>query len=330
MPRKRRYFRSNKLYEVCFRLSEGLPLVPTTYMSLIIESILARGAELFPVILCNDQWMPNHPHMFVIAKDSKQFTAFYGYVRKEITEYIKCLLGLKRLTLRDGAVQATEILDLPKAIEKLVYFFNNPTKPHLVGTADKSPYLSSWKLFLNSPKAINTKIERNIPKMQRNYIVKLPTPSLTERQDRIYSENLKAKAKNKITITYHPYYWLSCFNCEDGDIDNIVEEVKNKVKENEVIYSEERAKKNIKVVGALKLKLQSIAKSYKPKKYSQGTLLFISSDPNLRISLIQEYKEFCEQCEDAYNKWKNGDFLAQWPPNAFKPPLPPMMNIYTC
>lgn len=70
MGRQRRYYKTRTLYEISFRLRKGLPLVPTEYMKLILQSITARALELYPVDLCDDQWMSNHPHILVVSKNN--------------------------------------------------------------------------------------------------------------------------------------------------------------------------------------------------------------------------------------------------------------------
>ena len=81
------------------RTRVGLPFVCTKYMNLIIEGIVARVQRNHKVQLCHKNFMGNHPHMIIVAKDSLECTNFYGEIKKQLTDSIKRLLGLEHLNL---------------------------------------------------------------------------------------------------------------------------------------------------------------------------------------------------------------------------------------
>lgn len=72
MPRNRRCFIHNTLVEICFRIEAGLPLVATRYMKLLMEGILARAAEVYPVTICG--------HVHPIVNDSMNKLAPFTYL----------------------------------------------------------------------------------------------------------------------------------------------------------------------------------------------------------------------------------------------------------
>jgi REP element-mobilizing transposase RayT len=71
MGRRRRYIKSNQIYEFCFRARKGLPLPPLAVIRVLIESILARVQHDEKVEIIAFLWMSNHPHIIVRVKDAE-------------------------------------------------------------------------------------------------------------------------------------------------------------------------------------------------------------------------------------------------------------------
>lgn len=331
MGRRRRKIISNKAYEVSCRTIEGLPFVATFYMKLIMESVLARALEIHPVILCHLVWMGNHPHMLLIAKDATQCKNFYGYVQKQLTESIKRLLRLEYLSLWQGRPMVARVGDLEEAKKRLVYFFNNPTKANLVDKIEQYNQINTWDTLMNSDKKVDTVVTKQVPYVRLPMIPKLPCYSMSEVQDKAFTKNIRAKTKKTHALTYHPYLWLKCFDaCENSDsafIQEVIDDISRVVKENEDSLRQARIEAGKKVIGAKRLALQDIRQAHTPKKFAERKVFVLASDPKLRIQLIKEHNEFCEDCRLAYLDWKVGDFSVDWPMGAFKPPLPPTENV---
>lgn len=85
MGRRRRYIKSNQIYEFCFRARKGLPLPPLAVIRVLIESILARVQHDEKVEIIAFLWMSNHPHIIVRVKDAAAATHFHGQVKKQLT-----------------------------------------------------------------------------------------------------------------------------------------------------------------------------------------------------------------------------------------------------
>ena len=55
--------RSKKMYDLCVRSLQGLPLPARALTRLLIESILGRLLQTEAVIMCGYVWMSKRPHM---------------------------------------------------------------------------------------------------------------------------------------------------------------------------------------------------------------------------------------------------------------------------
>jgi hypothetical protein len=80
--------------------------------------------------------MANHPHMQLYSLDATALKAFHGGFKKRITDFIKGLLGLRSLSLWSKNDSVVEILDLDKAVERMVYTFLNPVRARQSKTID--------------------------------------------------------------------------------------------------------------------------------------------------------------------------------------------------
>ena len=127
MARTERHIVSGKVYELCFRAREDLPLPPTRTINAIIKSSIARTQRDCKVILCHFLWMSNHPHLILVAQDAEQCMRFYAELQKRITDAIKRLLGRKFLRLWEGRPLVAQIADLDAAKDRIAYLYGNPS-----------------------------------------------------------------------------------------------------------------------------------------------------------------------------------------------------------
>ena len=330
MSRRRRRILSGKLYEVSFRCDEGLPLVPTNYMKLITEGIMARAQHNHPVELVNHLFMGNHPHMFAIARDSQQFTLFYGYLQEHLSKATKRLKGMRNLSMFNTPAQASQVLDLKAAIQRLIYIFTNPTVAHLERTIERYPGLNTWQHLISADRDVNAVTSKECPWVREPMIRKLPRPSLSERQDLAFTRELRDKTRETHPLIYNPLGWIRCFvpDASPEFIEECVQEVVEGVRTVEKEQDEWRTREGRKVLGCNKLRAQSLRKPFTPKKRSPALPFIICSDNKERIAAIEAYKEFCRECDEAYHAWKIGDYTVEWPPGAFKPAMPPTVNIF--
>ncbi|MEZ4752774.1 MAG: hypothetical protein R3A13_00445 [Bdellovibrionota bacterium] len=327
MPRRRRRIISNQVYEICFRAREGLPLVCYDFMKLIINSVLARTQRDNKVILCHDIWNGSHPHLIVVAKDSEQFVQFYSEVQKKITDIIKRLLGLDHLSIWEGYPSVIEIAGVDEAISRIAYLYANPAQDNLEESIEKFPGCSSYREFRKLENKLDASISKKCPWIRLPSVKKLKRTILTKAEDRKLVLRLRNKNRKQHLLVRRPNAWMSAFGISDDT------EVKvNNDKMLELLHHLEREAAKLRefdkkpVMGAKKLQEQSLMKPHKPKKKSVKVFIYCHCN-KLRKEAIKAFDDFCDKCRRCYLEWKRGNFNVEWPPGAFKPPLPPNCNV---
>ena len=79
MPRHRKRFIHGAVYDITFRIEEGLPLVPTPYMRLLIENYFARAQRTYLVRVAAFMVMGNHVHLLIVVHDPAAVPEFIEY-----------------------------------------------------------------------------------------------------------------------------------------------------------------------------------------------------------------------------------------------------------
>ena len=327
MPRKRRRIISNQAYEICFRAREGLPLVCYQYMKLILGSILARTQRDDKLIICHDIWNGSHPHIIAVAKDADDFTNFYGEVQKKITEAIKKLLGLDHLNIWEGNPTVIKIHGINEGIERISYLYANPAQDNLVDNIRAFPGYSSYRDFINSEDKLGALSVKKYPWIRLPSIKKLRSRVLSRSQDRRLARRLKNKNRARHKLIREPNAWMRCFGVEDNkEVKEINAKILDKLDTLEQIARELRIEEGKPLLGVEALRAQELMKPHKPKKKTNKIFVYANCS-EARKEEISSFKKFCDKCRECYLEWKRGNFLVEWPPGAFKPPLPPSYNL---
>ena len=127
----RQVFISNKPYFITSRTQEGLPLVCSTPMNMIIQGVVAKAQELYPVRLCHYKFMANHFHIIFVALDPTNASSFVGYIKTELAHAINHMLGREKRTIWDAGFDSPELLDAETTISKIAYIYANAAKANL-------------------------------------------------------------------------------------------------------------------------------------------------------------------------------------------------------
>ena len=321
-----RRFISGKVYELCFRAKEGLPLPPTLTINAILAGIMARVQRDFKVTICHDLWMSNHPHFIMVIKDSDQTVKFYMELEKKITEAIKKLLNFHKLNLWEGTPMVALIPDADTVMERISYLYANPSEADLESSIDKYCGLSSWAEFNKVENTVEASSSKSVPWIRNRNMEKLPHAALSRHQDRFFSEKFKKNAKKQHTLTIEPNAWMKCFNITDkAEIQRINQTIKNSIRMREALSEERRKKQGKSALGSHRLAAQPILKDHTPKKKSKK-IFVICHVKDLRIACIEEHLDFIALRRERFLEWKMGDFSNGWPPGCFRPPMPPLAN----
>lgn len=326
MPRRRRYIESGGLYEICIRVRSGIPLPCRKLLEILIKSSLARTQRDLKVLISHHIWMGNHAHLLVIAKDATQLTRFYGELQKRLTDYLKRLLGKKHLDLWEGAPSVIRIADIEAAIERIVYFFANPSKAGLVDSIESYPGYSSWGVFNKGTNTLRAKFIEEVAWIKAPSIPKAPRLDLTETQEQTLCDSLNKDSRGTHTITLYPNIWFSCFGItEPKEIEELNTEIQTKLKSREKLYAIERQERGVKVLGARLLKRQALWVAHTPTRKDRR-IFVIARSREVRLAYIEFMKQISYMCTRCYEAWKKGLRIEGWPPGTFPPPMPLCAN----
>jgi hypothetical protein len=328
MSRRRRWLKSRRCYEICFRARRGLPFVALRAIKFLLGAILARVQRDDKVILCHDIWNGSHCHLIIVTRDGEQCKRFYGEVQKSITDSIKRLLGLRHLTLWEGNATVAEIADFESAIERISYLYANPAQDNLVESIEQFPGYVSWRDFQRCKTSLTQETKAIFPWVRLPSIQRLNSPKLSLSQDGNLVKVLKERNKGtQHELVRRPNEWMRCFGInQDSDVSEANDKIIKRLRDRESRAREDREAAGKKVLGAGKLLSTPIMMDHEPKKHSRKIFL-LSTINELRIQMIKDFKSFCDECRECYLSWRKGDFTVEWPPGAFKPPMPPSSNL---
>jgi hypothetical protein len=326
MPRTRRYLRSGRPYELDIRVKSGLPFACVGLIKLLLQSAIARAQRDDKIKICHHHWQGNHLHMLLIPFDAEQCVFFYQELQKKITEAIKRLLGVRRLNLWEGDPILAEVLDIEKTIDRIVYYYANPTEADLVDSIEEYPGLSSWQDFMNSEIKTEAKITNIVPWVRLPSIPTLTAMQLSPQEDTALCKMLTKDNPLRHELTVYPYAWLSCFGeYTPEEVGVIKARIIKKVRELENVSRARRAKAKRRALGAASLKRQPIMAKHTPPPRERRVYV-LASDATERIDYIENMKEFCTQCSNLYQDERAGRDHVQWPPGAVRPARRPIAN----
>jgi REP element-mobilizing transposase RayT len=295
-------------------------------MTMLIKSALARSLLDHKVTLIDFMWMSNHCHLLLITWDAQEASDFYGELQKNISEYVKRLLGLPRLSLWEGRPTVAIIPDLKTAMARKTYFYLNPCRAHLVDSVEKYPGYSSWRAFHTSKNCLTFRVSERVPFFPQSAVPTAPTRDLTERQEKDFISKLAKGILCHHRINIFPNLWAAVFGITDPDeLAAYNADIAATVKATETFLKAERLEKGHRVIGEKKLLHQPIMLPHVPKSRSRKVFV-ICGDWELRKRIIDAMNVVEDLCIQCYLEWKRGNYTIQWPPGTFRPPMPPVAN----
>jgi REP element-mobilizing transposase RayT len=321
MPNARRRFIANSNVLITSRIKTGLPLACNPLIELIIKSVLARALALFPVKISHFIFMANHFHIILYVQDPLELVNFIAFVKKRLSDFINKLTGKIGSRWQVG-FDALIILDNQKALDKILYIYNNPVKAGLVESIEDYPGVSSFGSLSTDAEAY----QELVPKVKIKDIPCLRNNKLSLGELKLLVKKLSKPEILKHTLKIFPYIWAKSYG-ETKSLSNleIQKLILDNLKIKELEYAKERKLKKQSVLGAVRLQKQSIFKKHKPKAFGKR-MLCLSVSISLRKKYINDFREFCKKASIAYQKLKAGA-LAVFPLGCFRPCAPP---VSTC
>ena len=265
---------------------------------------------MYEVEICHYIFMGNHFHMILRVINPEHVQAFFRYIKSESAHAINRLLGRRKRTVWVDRYDSPIILDADKLRQMVIYLYLNPVKANLVDSIDEYPGVSSWKMFKNNIRYTRHK------KIGRDRIKKLPTPSLSVSEQKDLVERYKVHGK-EFELKIEP---LKCFQVlgEQDDIQQIIEQIR----EEELKLKKERKHETM---GITRLRRESIQKQHTPKKHSPK-MICLSTDKELRKTLIGHFNYLCSLALEVYNQWKLGELRFKIPPGLYPPRMPTLVS----
>ena len=282
MPRTPRVFITGKVYEICFRTEEGLPLVCTPYMEVILRGILAQAFSSYEITCLSLIVMGNHVHMHVLVHNPEHVDDMVCYIKRESSHAINNLLGRRRHTVWQESYDAAPILDVNKMIERLGYVFLNPARAELEVSIEAYPGLNSWKSLTESKTVFKG---RRIP---REVIQAIPESPMSFSEQRAFADALLEEALPEQEIEIDPLSFLDAFpEGKNLSREKVRQMIISRVKDEEARLAREREKP---VLGAHALRLASIRATHAPTKFGKK-MWCLGSTREIRMPFINWLKE---------------------------------------
>jgi len=319
--RTRRMLRSKKMYDLCFRSLQGLPLPARALTTLLIESLMGRILSSEAVIVCGYVWMSNHVHTQLVSLDCSALTHFHERLKKRLTDFLKRLLDLDQLRLWDTRTNIGEVLDLEAAITRVVYTYLNPVKAGQARSIDEYRGCNTWNEFISVPPDVNAVVEKEVPWILATDIEPLSreNPTLSEETTLIETLQNKASKRNQNIIRIMPLKWLEAFNIVDPiQIEKIRQRIITEVRRVEATLAP-------KIPPSQRLAGYVVDNRYVPKKKERKVFMY-GSCKEIRFVFLEVYRSFIARCADCYQLMKQGYTNVSWPPECFKPPIPRLCN----
>ena len=329
MPRNPRRIISGRVYDICFRTQKGLPFAPRPLINEIVVSCLARANRDQKVILNHFIVMGNHIHLLCTALDQQMMANYMAEVQKKITDCLKKIFGLRKLRLWEGRPHCAELIAIDDVINRIQYFYLNPTNANLVNSIEEYPGVSSWHHWKSSKDDLNEKKEQTIRwyKSSTLNFVSFHKSSFSKLREDLILHNLRKKATTNETLILQPNYWMKSFGIDSSErVEEVNQEIRRLIEKRKKDLTGESLPKKSFTVGRKKLLKQLPTLSgWQPRKKSRRIFL-ICADKKLRLYKILEYRKFFHKCRKCYNEWLSGCVNTKWPPGAFIPPLPRLQN----
>jgi len=315
--------RSKRIYDLCFRSLQGLPLPARALTALLIESVMGRLLRSEAVIVCGYVWMSNHVHMQLFSLDCSALTHFHERLKKRLTDFLKRLLNLPHLRLWDTRTTIGEVLDLEAAIARCVYTYLNPVRAGLVRSIDEYTGCNTWREFVSAPADVNAMVEKEVPWILATDITPLSqeNPGLSEERDLIQSIQEKASARDRNTIRVMPLKWLEAFNIVDPiEVEKIRQRIIAQVRQEEARLAPKKDPSR-RIEGFM------VDDRHIPKKKERKVFMYASCK-EIRIAFLETFRAFIHRCAECYRLMRQGYKDVPWPAECFKPPIPRLCNAF--
>jgi REP element-mobilizing transposase RayT len=313
MAREPKNYFNQCVYEICTSIQTGLPMVPTLYMNLIINGILAAAQTKYQVTICAYTFMLNHFHMIFVVRNPKDASEFMRYVKGEMSHAINRLIGNPYQTsLWVEGYHAALILTPHDVLSRLMYLYLNPVKANLVSRIVEYPGLNTYKMM----KSEKEEFAMTYKKVSRDAFRELPKRRLSLREQQNLAHELSQAKGINHELRVDPWAWLECFE-ESKEWSKIStrESLLNELTQEEASLAKQRKGA---ILGAQELRLQDPRRAYKPERTGKKIVCYCYIIEK-RVLFIDWFKRNRDKAREVFQEWKRGNFSEYPPPGFFAP-----------
>ena len=295
--RNRKIYHHKDVREIHSHCVSGLPFSAAPFIRSVLEGLLARAQELYPVTISHYTFLPNQFHMILVVKDPQDVSGFLYYFKCRTAHCINKLLG-RRGPLWDARYNSPVILDADMLTERLVSHYTSPQRSHLINSITQYPHMTTWGL-LDDALSVHTK-ECDV--VSRKKIPTLPAKSSFKPHEiRLYLEQIKDAVWCKSQLHIDPSAAYKVLGCGADDITTQLQALKKQVFQEEDILMEQRKKMQISIRGAHRLVHDRLTMNY-PPEVRERRAICLGSDKKMTAQYITAYRHYVEQCRRAYHQ----------------------------
>lgn len=286
----------------------------------ILHGCLYKALSHHPVTLCHFVVEATHIHFILYVTNPDDVKGFMERFKTESAHAINRLLGRKKRTIWCEGYDSPPLLDIAKAIDKIIYVYENPSKDGLEDSINKYPGISTWRHFCNHKNNFDTYY------IARNDIEQLPDRFLKFEDYKVLRKMLVYK-KKRASYKIDPNAWMKAFNIQDPqEIERINHNIIAGVYEREANHRALRKAQKKGIVGAKKLLQQRPGERYVPERAGRR-MWCLATDKDIRIQFINFVKSLLDKGKRVLARWRQGDFSLSYPIGLYPPSLPKRANL---
>lgn len=302
-------------------VEEGFVFPANPLIMELLKKSAAQALALHPLDICAMLAESTHVHFILVLDDPDTLRGFMERFKTESAHAVNNLLGRDKHTIWCEGYDSPTLLDLEKAIDKLAYLYENPSKDGLADSVDRYQHLSTWKMFLSGHSTVHT--------------YHLPRPAFRKLPESAHcyegykrEHRLLVRRHDKRTFEVNHTAWMEVFGVTDrAEQQAVKERVIAEVRRREALHRAYREELGRNVIDARRQRETRIGAPYQPKRSGRRTWC-LGSYREQRKAFIAKIKRRVKEAERVWKEWKNGNTAEPFPIGLYPPSLPKRGNVY--